>query len=159
MTGRSDFLISPNRIGHCMHMHSSSEPPTRCPLYEKRVENLSSRIETGRRCTHSYNAVRADLGGKMEAYYDKEKKRWIFPDDDPNAEDPIAGPPPTAAELKKSTVKEEKAAPQDPLSAMMAPPSRAPRSAIPQKQNPVSNKLGMPPAPPKFAVFTPKPNS
>eukprot|EP00977_Amphora_coffeiformis_P009845 scaffold2257_cov169-Amphora_coffeaeformis.AAC.23 len=105
------------------------------------------------------NAVRADLGGKMEAYYDKEKKRWIFPDDDPSAEDPMAGPPPTAAELKKSPVKEEKALPQDPLSAMMAPPSRAPRSAIPQKQNLMSSKLGIPPSPPKFAVFTPKPNT
>lgn len=105
------------------------------------------------------NAVHADLGGKMEAYYDKEKKRWIFPGDDPNAEDFTAGPPPTAAELKKTPVEEEeKKAPQDPLAAMMAPPSRAPRSAIPQKKTPMLNPGGMPPSPPKFAVFTPKPN-
>ena len=103
------------------------------------------------------NAVRADLGGKMQAYYDKEKKRWIFPDDDPNAEDPVAEPPPTTAELKKEPAKEERATPQDRLSAMMAPPSRAPRSAVPKKQ--MSNQPGMPPSPPKFAVFTPKPNS
>ena len=100
------------------------------------------------------NAVKADLGGKMEAYYDKEKKRWIFPDDDPAAEDPTAGPPPTAAQLQKSPVKEEKKEPLDPLAAMMAPPSRAPRSAIPSRRPQMPN--GGPGMPPKVAVFTPK---
>lgn len=106
----------------------------------------------------------ADLGGAMEAYYDKEKKRWIFPGDDPDAVDPTAGPPPTTAELKaKAPVEEKKQAPLDPLAAMMAPPpARGLRSAVPRKPAmPTGNgdRPGMPPTPPKFAVFTPPPKS
>ena len=107
-------------------------------------------------------AVKADLGNKMEAYFDPVAKRWIFPGDDPTEELPSAGPPPTATELsKKGAQEEETKAPQDPLSAMMAPPPRAPRSAIPSRQRSTaqsSKPSAMPPAPPKFVVFTPKPS-
>ena len=72
------------------------------------------------------NAVVADIGGKLEAYYDKEKKRWIFPDDDPAAEDPSAGPPPTAAELSKTPAKEEKKATPPGLE----PGTTEPKSAV-----------------------------
>lgn len=102
-------------------------------------------------------AVHADLGGKLEAYYDQEKKRWIFPDDDPNTVDLASGPPPTTTELEKKgqgPTPTEVQTCDDPLSLMMAPPpSRLPRTTYPTGPDPTKGS-----APPKFAVFAPKPN-
>jgi hypothetical protein len=113
----------------------------------------------GRLGVEEDNAVKADLGGQMEAYYDKEKKRWIFPGDDPNEEIPSLGPPPTA--VAPVPQEEKKKEPQDSLSAMMAPPpTRLPRSG-PNRTTLSGNKPAatMPPtAPPKFAVFKPPPS-
>lgn len=64
------------------------------------------------------------LGGKMEAYFDKDLGRWVFPGDDPSDLPPSAGPPPTAplgTKLESST-QSMPAASSDPLSMMMAPP-------------------------------------
>ncbi|KAG7359509.1 WW domain containing protein [Nitzschia inconspicua] len=116
-----------------------------------------------------------------QAYYDKEKKRWIFPDMDPNEEiQPLAPPPKTPVPSNPQPVPTPKD--DDPLAAMMAPPSRAPSSikrpgGIP-KTTPGRYPPGMMPpvssgmsnsgasagggpasfaaSAPPFAVFTPK---
>jgi hypothetical protein len=65
----------------------------------------------------------ADPGLKMEAYYDKEKKVWVFPGDDPAELAKPLAPPPTAKPKEEQEKEEEKKAePLDPLAAMMAPP-------------------------------------
>jgi len=121
-----------------------------------------------------------------QPYYDKERKRWIFPGDDPDeVSKPLAPPPtitPKANEESAAIATPKENTPKDPLAAMMAPPSRVPsamkRSATVSKSTPSQYPPGMmvppgaggpggmlsPPAisggaaaPPQFAVFTPKP--
>jgi hypothetical protein len=99
------------------------------------------------------DATTADLGNSMEAYYDEDKKRWVFPGEDPAAEDPTAGPPPTTMELKESKpAAEEKPEARDPLSSLMAPPTRVPRG-LPVRKSP---KAAAAAPPPQFHVFLPK---
>ena len=44
-----------------------------------------------------------NLGEGLEARYDKETKRWIFPGETPDQQDPSLAPPPTTAMLKPNT--------------------------------------------------------
>lgn len=105
-------------------------------------------------------------------YYDKDKKVWVFPGEDPaEVAKPIA-PPPTMASVPAEPAEPEPMAPLDPLAALMAPPSaRTPasmRRSTPGSARPPIGALppGMPPpmggtatpaaAPPQFAVFKPK---
>ena len=125
-----------------------------------------------------------DTSAKMEAYYDKTLKRWVFPDADGSVPDlriegPPAGPPkvpPTIAalssevnELKSSQTavvalpRRSSSSPAmsvDPLAAMMAPP---PMRSMP---NPAARKSGdamtirapkISQSVPSFATFAVKP--
>ena len=92
----------------------------------------------------------ADTGGKMEAYYDEKLKRWIFPDDDP---DEVAKPlaPPPIIPAKKNTEGNDdmqtpsKAANNDPLASLMAPPSRTPNSlGTKGGSDPIANLMAPP---------------
>lgn len=118
------------------------------------------------------DATTADLGEKMEAYYDKEKKVWIWPGEDPDEKAKPLAPPPTMTTTKEEEKEDVKPLPTDPLSAMMAPPPRAVSSLrrpgggprLPSK----NTGMFMPPgvasatpipdskAPPTFMVFQPK---
>ena len=80
----------------------------------------------GRGDDNEPKATVADVGLKMEAYYDKNSKRWIFPGDDPvEVAKPLA-PPPTMPRKTLGAPATPLAAPaaesNDPLAALMAPP-------------------------------------
>ena len=77
------------------------------------------------------DATTADLGEKMEAYYDEKLKVWVFPGEDPIEKAKPIGPPPLSMKATSNNDKNEatsdaKAATIDPLAAMMAPPKRGP---------------------------------
>lgn len=74
------------------------------------------------------DATTADIGESMQAYYDEDKKVWVFPGEDP-AELAEPPPPPPTTPMNQTEKQEEKPAPdmaKDPLAAMMAPPQRTP---------------------------------
>jgi Sec23-binding domain of Sec16 len=74
-------------------------------------------------------ATTADLGEGMQAYYDEDKKVWVFPGEDPAEKAKPLPPPPTPMDMtSKQEVKPEPDMATDPLAAMMAPPKRAPAS-------------------------------
>lgn len=87
------------------------------------------------------DATEADVGDAMEAYYDEKLKRWIFPGDDPNEVAKPLAPPPTTPVVKHETgsVSTPILNRDDPLSMMMAPPSRST-----PKADPLSNLLAPP---------------
>jgi hypothetical protein len=69
-----------------------------------------------------------NLGNKLEAYYDKSTKKWVFPGEDNNQLDIASGPPPTSGFMSASipTAKSENDIQQsDPLAMLMAPPIRS----------------------------------
>jgi hypothetical protein len=123
------------------------------------------------------DATKADLGEGMQAYYDEDKKVWVFPGEDPAEIAKPIGPPPTtplgaAMSPNYNMPSSEPREKNDPLAAMMAPPPRVPSS---QKFKSPGAKPGammmyppgmMPPtagatnatAPPQFAVFAPIPD-
>ncbi len=116
------------------------------------------------------DATEADLGGKLEAYYDKKLGRWIFPGDDPNeVAKPLAPPPVKPANVVKEEKKEE-ITKSDPLAALMAPPSRTTTNRAPLSLNkradakvtpsmmPKLDPLKTAVEPPKFTVFQPVSN-
>jgi hypothetical protein len=77
------------------------------------------------------DATTADIGESMKAYYDKERKVWVFPGEDPEEIAKPVGPPPMAMstptrDVSSSTQSDDNSL--DPLAAMMAPPKRAPSS-------------------------------
>ena len=116
-----------------------------------------------------------------QAYYDKERKVWVFPGEDPaEVAKPIAPPPiiPAATSEKESTPAPAPAPSNDPLAQLMAPPpvrclATARRPGGPPRGVPSPGAFpGMPGipggasppaggasgAPPTFAVFQPKPS-
>ena len=118
------------------------------------------------------DATTADMGDGMQAYYDEDKKVWVFPGEDPAEVAKPVGPPPTMTTPKKEESKKD--VPFDPLAAMMAPPPRS-ISSVRRQPGTASRPVGfpgmmMPPGavtpgtpgtpaagrPPKFMVFTPK---
>ena len=104
------------------------------------------------------DATEADLGEKMQAYYDEDKKVWVFPGEDPAEVAKPIGPPPTTPMAAAASTP---ALSNDPLAAMMAPPQRAPRAlgkkAMPGSMPPLpGTPMGAPP--PRFTVFAPKPD-
>jgi len=127
------------------------------------------------------DAVECTLPDNEEkAYYDEKLKRWVFPGDDlDELAKPMAPPPimPGGGDSTPAAEPEPKAdVSNDPLAAMMAPPSRRPvrRPGGTPTMPPVGGAMppmaGMPPmmpgmpspvaggapaAPPQFAVFTP----
>lgn len=125
------------------------------------------------------DAVECSLPDNEEkAYYDEKLKRWVFPGDDlDELAKPMAPPPimPSGGDSKPTPEPEAKADVNDPLAAMMAPPSRRPAglrrlggtSSIPPGGGGMPPMMppmmpGMPSpaaggaaAPPQFAVFTP----
>ncbi|GLD96445.1 hypothetical protein PINS_up005128 [Pythium insidiosum] len=132
----------------------------------------------------------AKLGEQMEAYFDEEKKRWVFPGETPSDEPTIPSAPPTGP-LPGSTPASSSggppvgppgthsapgsmagSAPDDPLAALMAPPTSRAHAAL-MKKDPVSAMMAPPSRPmygqrastmpatrrpprPQFAVFKPK---
>jgi len=97
------------------------------------------------------NATTADLGGTMEAYFDEDKKVWVFPGEDPAEKVKPIAPPPMAvaapAPAESTTPKSD-----DPLAAMMAPPPRAPGARKTPGRNPAPKPGGLPPGmPPRSA--------
>ena len=131
----------------------------------------------------------ADVGEEMQAYYDEKLKRWIFPGDDPaEVAKPLAPPPIMTPKAETpATPSPATESYNDPLAALMAPPSRGPSSkkVVPLSRARYADPLassgnvaftpitGIPGsmnknipdspminhAPPKFAVFQPKPTS
>eukprot|EP00526_Cylindrotheca_closterium_P004161 CAMPEP_0113637722 /NCGR_PEP_ID=MMETSP0017_2-20120614/19755_1 /TAXON_ID=2856 /ORGANISM="Cylindrotheca closterium" /LENGTH=4255 /DNA_ID=CAMNT_0000548783 /DNA_START=113 /DNA_END=12880 /DNA_ORIENTATION=+ /assembly_acc=CAM_ASM_000147 len=129
------------------------------------------------------DAVECSLPDNEEkAYYDEKLKRWVFPGDDlDELAKPMAPPPmiPGAGDPKPAPEPETKPDANDPLAAMMAPPSRRPAAlrrpggtpSMPPGGGGMPPMPGMPPmmpgmpspaaagggaaAPPQFAVFTP----
>jgi hypothetical protein len=108
-----------------------------------------------------------------KAYYDEKRKVWVFPGDDPDELVKPVGPPPTTPAIGKSEpTPEPQATPNDPLAAMMAPPTRGRGPSSLKRPGAASGMTprgypGMPSpgmasaaaagAPPQFAVFQPKP--
>lgn len=112
-------------------------------------------------------ATKADLGEQMEAYYDPAIKRWVFPGDDPTELAKPIGPPPITPVVAATSSENSIAPPgptpkNDPLSAMMMPPSRIP-SAQRSRTPAAATASGLTPAtfatPPAFTVFTSKAGS
>jgi len=91
----------------------------------------------------------ADLGDENAAYYDKDLKRWIFPDTDLNEISKPLPPPPTQISSARN---EDKSEDNDPLAALMAPPPAPVRG---RKVGAARVSPG-PPSPAKFTVFQPK---
>jgi len=74
------------------------------------------------------DATTADLGEGMQAYYDEDKKVWIFPGEDP-AEVAKPPPPPPTTMASAPMEEERRKVPDmatDPLGALMAPVQRTP---------------------------------
>ena len=114
------------------------------------------------------DATQADMGERMQAYYDADNKVWVFPGEDPAEVAQPIGPPPTTP-MALSSGPASVASFNDPLAAMMAPPQRAPSSRLRAsgvRPSPSSMPMLFPPgmmpmtpnAAPKFAVFAPKPD-
>lgn len=110
----------------------------------------------------------ANQGEEMQAYYDKERKVWVFPGEDPDELAKPLGPPPSSS-TPLTTPAPAQPKNNDPLAAMMAPPQRGP-SALRGRQ-PFTPSPGHPPAftpiaagatpvqsPPQFMVFKPATN-
>jgi hypothetical protein len=105
------------------------------------------------------DATEADVGGKMEAYYDEKVKRWIFPGDDPQEVAKPLAPPPTTPAVKgnKEAMSTPTAASNDPLAMMMAPPTRTTPKAdhlsslmAPPSRSTPSSAIRGPPRIPRF---------
>ncbi len=97
------------------------------------------------------DAVVADPGGAMEAYYDKKLERWIFPGDDPAEVAKPLAPPPITPIVKSDPTPASTPNTNDPLAAMMAPPSRT----ISTPKNASNDPLAAMMAPPKRSISTP----
>ncbi len=113
------------------------------------------------------DATIADAGKPMEAYYDEKAKRWIFPGDDPaEVAKPLAPPPITPGVKKSDKAATPAATPNDPLSSLMAPPSRSTPSADPlanlmappTRSTPMRDLSG-PPRMPRSSVSSNTPNT
>jgi hypothetical protein len=113
-------------------------------------------------------AKMADLGEGMQAYYDADKKVWVFPGDDPAELAKPIGPPPitpvvTASSLEVSPVLPGPTPKNDPLSAMMMPPTRIPSAQRAKARGTgkspsiinVPGKIPHQSSTPTFAVFAP----
>ena len=100
-------------------------------------------------------ATQADLGEGMQAYYDEDRKVWVFPGEDPDEVARPIGPPPTTQQQTSSPAPAPAPA-NDPLANLMAPPQRGPaRSTLPKPtQGKLRNNFDKS-GPPKFAVFQP----
>jgi hypothetical protein len=124
----------------------------------------------------------AKLGEQMEAYFDEEKKRWVFPGEASSEEPPAPSAPPTgpmppssssdgppglggstpavddplASLMAPPTMRAHaQLMNKDPVAAMMAPPSRP--GIYGQRAN--SMPIKRPPPRPQFAVFKPTTNA
>jgi hypothetical protein len=109
----------------------------------------------------------------MQAYYDADRKVWVFPGDDPaELAKPIGPPPITPVSTDAALTPVVAVAPtpsNDPLEAMMLPPTRIPSAKRTRPQgfalsnNTVREGI-IPPSvqtfspPPNFAVFAAKPS-
>ena len=129
------------------------------------------------------NAKIANVGNKMEAYFDEDKKRWVFPGEEEEEDQGPPLAPPTTKDVQKA--RDAGGAPQppgtpapaaDPIASLMAPPpARSIRSVSSARSRyvdpfaaaggttapPAAGQTGAaapPPTVPKFAVFTPKPS-
>ena len=87
------------------------------------------------------DATIATEGEAMEAYYDEDLKRWIFPGDDPAEVAKPLAPPPITPMVRddKTPVGTPTPALDDPLAMMMAPPARST-----PKADPLSNLMAPP---------------
>ena len=110
------------------------------------------------------NATVADTGDEMQAYYDKERKVWVFPGEDTDEKAAPLAPPPIIPRKTEAPELVEPKGPSaaDPLAAMMAPPNRRglPARAAATPGATAKSATSKPPtssmAAPQFAVFTPK---
>jgi hypothetical protein len=142
-----------------------------------RSGGLMSRLRTGLIKRFNPDATECTLPDNEEKpYYNNELKVWVFPGEDPHeVAKPIAPPPmiPKAGDSAPAPEPSRPAAVNDPLAAMMAPPTRKP-AALRRLGAPSGIQTGaytypgmMPPmpgmaspaaaggAPPQFAIFTP----
>lgn len=125
-----------------------------------------------------------NLGEKLEAYYNKETGRWVFPGEVDDVKDPALGPPPTGFNLPtpfappisgyiSKTLAESSDTAYDPLASMMAPPIRSLHSSFSSAHNSIDGLANMnstsnidlslplnallPPAPTGVRMWTPSP--
>jgi hypothetical protein len=128
--------------------------PLSSVITEKSLFGLPNRITSGITRLLNPNATQADVGETMQAYYDKERKVWVFPGEDPAELAKPIGPPPTAP-VVVAPLADAPSTPGavDPLAALMAPPMRGVPSSL--RSAPMKKQVLSPP--PQFAVFQPKP--
>jgi hypothetical protein len=136
-----------------------------------RSGGLISRIRTGLIKKFNPDATECALPDDDEKpYFNNELKVWVFPGEDPaEVAKPIAPPPmiPKAGDSAPAPESSRPAAVDDPLAAMMAPPTRKP-AALRRLGAPSAIQTGMMPpmpgmaspaavggAPPQFVIFTP----
>jgi Sec23-binding domain of Sec16 len=114
------------------------------------------------------DATECELPEEEEkAYYDNERKRWIFPGDDPDEVAKPIAPPPIMSAAPEAAPKPANDAPLDPLAAMMAPPGSRIPSAKKKKPGmtgpggrggPIGFPPGMmPPTGPTASMTSPSP--
>jgi hypothetical protein len=136
-----------------------------------RSGGLISRLRTGLIKRFNPDATECALPDDEEKpYYNNELKVWVFPGEDPHdVAKPIAPPPmmPNAGDSAPVPEPSGPAAVNDPLAAMMAPPTRKKPAALRRQGAPSGIQTGAytypgmlsPPAaggaPPQFAIFTP----
>jgi len=97
------------------------------------------------------DAAEATMGGEMEAYFDKDLGRWVFPGEDPAEATAAAAPPPPPPSMgpSHSSTPNLSASPSDdPLAALMAVPRR---STVPASNDPLASLM----APPQRAMRAP----
>ena len=107
----------------------------------------------------------AKMGTKMDAYYDKEKKKWVFPGEDPSEEKAAPAAPPTDMSMGapgSAPTGPTPPAADDPLAALMAPPASRLPSALSSMMAPPPSRLGQArsgarnkPPRPQYTTFKP----
>jgi len=93
------------------------------------------------------DAAEATLGGDMDAYFDKDKGRWVFPGEDPAAADDSASsapPPPPMKQAASSPNLASAGGGNDPLAALMLPPKRAMPSSGTNSSDPLAALMAPP---------------
>ena len=106
------------------------------------------------------DATKADVGERMEAYFDEKLKRWVFPGDDLTELAKKLPPPPSSAHGIISPSIEKAKETNDPLSSLMAPPSLRISGGHSLKKGVVSSSsiANQSPVIPQFSIFQAKDN-
>jgi hypothetical protein len=103
------------------------------------------------------DATVADVGDEMQAYYDEDKKCWVFPGEENKPPPAALAPPPTSFGSPSGPQPGGPAPTNDPLAALMQPPDPLASLMAPPSMSaygPQSSARKSTP-PPQYAVFKP----